>query len=135
MRTFTIGCSQYADIVIADESVERRHAEIVQTSDGRLHLTDCVGATHRLGSDGSWDALRQAFVDPADRVRLGRYEVTIEELVRPIAPPTGATDAQAAGNGDVTTGDGGGGRGPARPGPDGPVERDPETGEIIRKRP
>ena len=40
MRTFVIGRSPDADIVLADVSVARQHAELVITDDGRFHLND-----------------------------------------------------------------------------------------------
>ncbi len=128
MRTFVIGRSQYADISIADATVARRHAEIVLTDEGRLHLTDCAteGGTWHWArmADGrmGWEGIRQAFVDPAGRVRLGAYECTARDLLRDIP---GATGGDAAGFGAPRA---------AREPTAGPVERDPMTGEIIRKR-
>jgi hypothetical protein len=128
MRTFVVGRSQFADISIADATVARRHLEIVLTDDGRLYITDCAtesgswrwvpGADSRMG----WQGIRQAFVDPAQRIRLGAYECTPRDLLR---------DVSSAAMGD--------GPGPATPraareSAAGPVERDPMTGEIIRKR-
>ena len=41
-KTFVIGRSSFADIVIPDESVAPRHAEVVITADGRYYVTDCA---------------------------------------------------------------------------------------------
>lgn len=128
MRTFVIGRSQYADISIADATVARRHAEIVLTDDGRLYLTDCAteGGTWRWarGTEGhmGWQGIRQAFIDPAQGIRLGAYECIPRDLLR---------DILGAGMGD---GPGQAAPRAAREPTAGPVERDPMTGEIIRKR-
>ncbi len=146
MRTFIIGRSRFADIVLADASVSRRHAELVVTDDGRHHLTDCrsEGGTWRrtpeTGSDpeapDGWQPLRQAFIRADEPLRLGSYLCSAAALVRQL--PQGHGDGSGGGSG---TGGDGGGR--WRPGLDRPggigrlggrVERDPATGEIIRKR-
>jgi hypothetical protein len=98
MRTFVIGRSPDADIVLADASVARQHAELVITADGRFHLTDC-----------------------------GSYRVTVQELLARRAPSL--REQGAAGPAD-----GGGGAGMSESGLRGPVERDPRTGEIVRRR-
>lgn len=141
MKTYVIGRSRFADIVLPDTSVAPRHAELVVTDGGRLHLTDCAsgngtwrltgragGASHarQLG----WERIRQTFVTVDQALRLGEHECTAGELLRSMLSADGP-------------GEGGSGGGNWRPGaamragPErvrGPVERDPVTGEIIRKR-
>ena len=121
-RSFVIGRSPYADVVLAAPGVARRHAELVATGDGRYHLTDCGsegGTWRQAGETGAWEPVRQAFVALDEPLRLG--------------------DRLAA---DGGAGRGGGGKGRWRhdgvaeaPEPvRGRVERDPETGEIVPKR-
>jgi two-component system sensor histidine kinase UhpB len=43
MKTYLVGRSPYADIVIADPSVAEQHAEIVVTDDGRGFATEQWG--------------------------------------------------------------------------------------------
>jgi len=132
MRTFVIGRSPDADIVLADASVGRQHAELVITDDGRFHLTDCGGGdgTWRAVAlrDGQevWERTRQSFVAAGQPLRFGSYRATVQELLarRPPGPRTHG----AAGS------PGGGGPGGVDPGLRGPVERDPRTGEIVRRR-
>jgi hypothetical protein len=110
-------------------SVAPRHAELVVTNDNRYYLTDCAtrGGTWRCanGKD-DWSPLRQAFVTADQGIRFGDHVCTIRELLRQVET-TEAAD--------------GSGRWRSGPLPDkaaervrGRVERDPVTGEIIRKR-
>ena len=135
-RSFVIGRSPYADVVLADTSVARRHAELVATSDGRFHLTDCAGKTGTWRwadgrADGKWEQIRQAVVTADEPIRLGQHACTIQSLL-------GEQLAAAEGGGSG----GGTGKGrwrheglPEAPDPRrGRVERDPETGEIVAKR-
>ena len=130
MQTLIIGRSPDADIVLADESVARQHAELVITDDGRFHLTDCDsdGGTWRSlarrGGEDIWERTRQSFVAPSQPLRFGQHRATVRELLALRAP---ATESRAAAPGA------GGGRG-APGGLSGAVERDPRTGEIVRRR-
>lgn len=132
-RSFVIGRSPYADVVLADISVARRHAELVATGDGRFHLTDCAGETGTWRradgqADGKWESIRQAFVTADEPIRFGEHACTVRSLLG---------DQLDAGGGSR-----GAGKGrwrheglPEAPDPRrGRVERDPETGEIVAKR-
>lgn len=168
----------------------RRHAELVITSDRRLHLTDCASGngTWRLlvrvqseneegaeseseergksdgwdGGDGGkrkrrWEPVRQAFIQPDQRLRLGDHECSAEELLRhaqaadessdrpsdPGNPGPGNPGSGNPGPGNFGADGSGASGGRWRPGaamrsePErvrGPVERDPVTGEIVRRR-
>jgi pSer/pThr/pTyr-binding forkhead associated (FHA) protein len=122
MKTYVIGRSKDADISIADDSVARRHAEIVVTDGGRYHLTDCASAAGTWRADvaeqdgAGWRPVRQDFVGGDEPIRLGDYRCTVRALLR-----------EATDGGD----DSGAVSGEAAPGP---VERDPVTGEIVRRR-
>jgi len=125
MRTYLVGRSPYADVVIADPSVSEQHAEIVETSDGRLFMTDCGsdrGTWQLSGELGqrAWKPLRQGFVGRNEVLRLGDHESTLADLLTPlVSREYGGT---------------GGGQEPGR-GLKGRVERDPVTGEVVRRRP
>lgn len=121
-RTLIVGRSPDADVTLADPSLAPRHAELVVTSSGRLHLTDCASATGTWleGEAGGWQRVRQAFVRPDSRVRLGEYVCLAADLV---ARPA-ARGEPAAGHGGERGGSPGRGR----------IERDPATGEIVRRR-
>jgi predicted component of type VI protein secretion system len=132
MRTFVIGRSPDADIVLADDSVARQHAELVITDDGRFHLTDCGdgdgtwrAVATRAGQE-VWERTRQSFVAAGQPLRFGSLRVTVQELLARREPSP--RDQEAAGPAGS-----GGGAGSAEPGLRGPVERDPLTGEIVRR--
>jgi predicted component of type VI protein secretion system len=132
MRTFVIGRSPDADIVLADASVARQHAELVITDDGRFHLTDCGdgdgtwrAVAMREGQE-VWERTRQSFVAAGQPLRFGSTRVTVQELLARRSPDT----REQAASGPA----GGGGAGATEPGLRGPVERDPRTGEIVRRR-
>ena len=128
MKTLVIGRSPSADVVIADASLAPHHAELVLTDDGRCHLTDCVtdgGTWRRSGADDAapWEPVRQAFVQPDEPLRLGDHGCTARELVRR------SRSVAASGPAGGGAWDGGA---PHRV--QGPVSRDPTTGEIVRRR-
>jgi hypothetical protein len=138
LKTYVIGRSAFADIVLADESVAPRHAEVVVTDDGRLHVTDCATATgtwRRIAAPESgeavqpplWEPVRQAFVLADEPLRLGEHLCTLKDLLRMAAEGPLASGAQPAA--PAAAG------GEAAPRVRGRVERDAKTGEIIRKRP
>lgn len=124
-RTLTIGRSAHADIVIADGGVDARHGELVLTSAGEMYLTDCASdggiAISRDGTE--WEPLRQGFVEDADDIRFGRFHCS----------GAGLRDRALAACADPAAMSGaGGGRGVQAL--RGAVERDPATGEIVRRR-
>ncbi len=144
MRTFIIGRSRYSDIVLIDQSISPRHAELVITDDGRHHLTDCWSdlglwriridqTTFKeinngsLSTHGNWQRFRQAFVHPNEPVRIGNYDCTTTSLLSQIVESVGLDQwdgrwrAHAAPRDNTAL---------VR----GAVERDPVTGEIIRRR-
>ena len=122
-RTLIVGRSPDADVTLADPSLAPRHAELVVTSAGRLHLTDCASATGTWleARPGDWQRIRQAFVKPDSRVRLGDYICLARELASRPIPAHG----EAAPGGALAASE------PARRGR---IERDPATGEIVRRR-
>lgn len=132
MKAWTIGRNRDCDIVIADTSVSRVHAELVETDDGRFYLTDCGSkfGTFVGGDKDGWSAIRQVYVGQEDRIRLGEYEASIAQLLRMIpvgivprqpqhavVPPVDEIETSSEIS-DL---------------PKGPVERDPATGKIIRR--
>ena len=95
--TYLIGRSTKADIVLRDATVSRLHAELVLGKDGTWYLTDrdSTSGTY-LRDGGNWVPLKQAFVHPHDRLKLGNFECSFEELVRSIQGG-GSTPAGSSG--------------------------------------
>lgn len=124
MRTFVIGRSAHADAPLAEPGVARRHLELTESDDGRWYAVDAAGPD-RVGEAqtwrwdepaGAWAPLRQDFVATDDRLRLGvSAEWRVSAL---IATAERRRAAEADGREDGRTGR---------------VERDPATGEIVRR--
>ncbi len=137
LKSYVIGRSPYADVILADTSVARRHAEVVVTDDNRFYVTDCAsenGTWRQVTSDKGeedWETIRQAFVASDDVLRFGNHRCSLRGLL-----------------GQMTLASGGGGGSVSEPGrwqtdapresgsnlPRGRVERDPITGEVVPKR-
>ncbi len=132
LRTYIVGRSEFADIKLAATSVAARHAELVVTGGGRFHLTDCASgrgtwlrAATANGTE-DWARIRQAFVAADADIRFGDHCVTVRQLVAQVE-----SEGPVEGGGRWRSGllaDKRGGRVRGR------VERDPTTGEIVRKR-
>lgn len=125
--TYVIGRSTAADIKLSDPTVSRLHAELVHSGDGTWYLTDrrSSGGTYRMDA-GSWNEIVQDFVRSGDRLRLGGYECTLDDLLRLIPAVPGA----AAGS--VGGGTGGGAPTVQDDRPRGDVVRD-EYGQVVSK--
>lgn len=96
-RKFTIGRDLRCDVVLADDSVSRRHAELLVFPDGMLFFTDCASS---LGStlirDGAERPLRQEVLMPDDRLRLGELELSAADLLS-LARDSGARGSDLPG--------------------------------------
>ena len=126
IRTLLVGRDAGCDVWLDDPSVSRRHAEVVRLPDGLLHVTDraTMNGTFVLDGDG-WRAIRQAFLEPAGRIRFGELELSAGRLAA-LCPPAGGGAA------------GGGAGRPAQADrdeldPSKGLVRDPETGELLER--
>lgn len=152
--TYLIGRSGEADIVLEDMSVSRLHAELVAGTDGTWYLTDRAssGGTCRLEAQG-WAPIRQGYVRPGERLRLGGLECTLDDLLRGLPPGSGAAfeavasrpatapeplpqgddlpDPPGAAAPEPAGGEPGEGTPVRDDRPTGAVRRDPGTGEIL----
>lgn len=135
ITTYLLGRDPRCHYRVDDDTVSRLHAELVPAPGGRFYVTDraSTGGTFVfVRKDRKWARIRQAWVDPADRIRFGGHELAVEELAvlhgagaasGPSAPasPTGPSDP---------TPDAGPGSAPA-PARDGKKARNARTGEIV----
>ncbi len=132
MRTLIIGRSRGADIILTDKSVAPRHAELVLTDDGKCYLTDCAsGGGSWIQVDQEWAELRQSFVTKEQRIRFGDHECDLPALLATISRRRNVAGVGVGGGEGGEAGTGQAGTAPLT----GTVERDPVTGEIVRKRP
>lgn len=102
-RKYTIGRSPTCDIVLADQSVSRVHAELAFLADGKLLVTDCrsTQGTVLLRLGGAAIPVRQELVSPLDKLRFGSVTMPVNELLQAIHlkhPPAidGGHDRQRA---------------------------------------
>jgi predicted component of type VI protein secretion system len=114
-QTFSIGRSPECDLVLADQSVSRKHAELILLGAGQLFLVDCQ-STHgtRLLQHGHTQTVQQAFVSLDADVQFGDVSISMREVIEalqrkhPGAPwPEAARAAGAAGAGGSAVGQGG----------------------------
>ncbi len=128
-KTYKIGRDEQSDVVLTDATVSRHHAELVVSDAAAAYLTDCASSnrTYRREND-DWVELRQDYVDVDEIVALGNYQTTARELLARVT--VGAPDlAQAMAGAREAP------RPEPRPAPiDGPLRRDPNTGEVVRRQ-
>lgn len=132
MKLLLIGRSAHADVVIPDPSVGAFHAEVVATEDGRLYLTDrasAQGTYHRRAEAETWASVRQTFIEMSDQLRLGDYVCHVADLLgAALAAAPSPHEAGGPGAAAVHAAEA------VQDRPRGAVERDPVTGEIVRRR-
>lgn len=85
-RKYTIGRSPTCDIVLADDSVSRIHAELAFLEDGKLLVTDCrsTQGTFLMPHRGKERTIRQELVSPLDALRFGTVIMPVKELLQAI---------------------------------------------------
>lgn len=93
-RKYTVGRAPTCDIVLADESVSRVHAELVFTADDKLLVIDCrsTQGTVLLRAGCAPIPVRQELVSPLDALRFGTVTLLVKELLQAIHlkhPPVG----------------------------------------------
>jgi len=105
-RKLVIGREKCCDIVLADASVSRRHAELLFLDGGRLFLVDCHSANGTaLVRNGRRRFVHQEIVHPEDTLQLGDIALTVRELLEiagaaaPSAAPPPRGPANAPGGG------------------------------------
>jgi hypothetical protein len=112
-QRFSIGRAPECDLVIADASVSRRHAELVLLDGGQLYLVDCQ-STHgtRLSHGGTVRDVRQEFVEPGAILQFGDVSMPVGDVLaalrakhpgiaeapRPSGGPAGGPAAARRGN-------------------------------------
>jgi hypothetical protein len=86
MKRWTVGnrsrCK--ADLYLNDETVSALHAELMRTDDGRWMIQDrdSTNGTARF-VNGQWVRIRQAYISLDDRLRFGRAETSVRQLLNP----------------------------------------------------
>ena len=84
-QTFSIGRAADCDVVLADDSVSRRHAELRAAGPGRLVLVDCR-STHGtfVTQGGETRKITQEPLAPDTTVRFGEVALTVQQLMEAV---------------------------------------------------
>ena len=81
IRTCIVGRERGCEVPLDDPSISRHHAEVVRLSGGRLYVTDRATTNGTFILDGDdWRPIRQAFLEPAGRIRFGDLEMSAGRL-------------------------------------------------------
>lgn len=81
MKVYTIGRSGDNEVVVADRSVSRHHAEL-HVDHGRYHLVDLGSTNGTYVRDGDdWAKIDQAYVAADERIMLGDTVTTVGALL------------------------------------------------------
>lgn len=82
IKTYLLGRDPSCDYHITENTVSRRHAEVIFARDGRFYVTDrgSTSGTFVL-TGGEWKSVRQSYVEPTARIRFGRYEMAAARLM------------------------------------------------------
>jgi predicted component of type VI protein secretion system len=128
VQTLTVGRSKDSDVVIADPSVSRQHAQLVVKSEADIVLFDCQS---KFGTfvrrDGKWRAITSSPVGMDDNVRVGRHETTVRKILSDVREQAARAESPKSGRAAEVP--------PVKPVPMRTiVERDPETGEIVVRK-
>ena len=98
-QTFSIGRSPECDLVLADSSVSRKHAELILLDAGRLFLVDCQSTRGtRLSQHGYTQQVQQAFVSLDAEVQFGDVSMSVRDIIEALRLkyPNAAAAASAA---------------------------------------
>ena len=109
MRLTIVGRHSTCDVTLDDPTVSRHHAEIERLDGGLFVLSDnkSSSGTYVHQSQG-WRRVSRVQVKGSDRIRLGKLETSVDELLSRRKAPTGSANEK--------------------------IERNPHTGEIVVKR-
>jgi pSer/pThr/pTyr-binding forkhead associated (FHA) protein len=81
---FTIGRARECDIVLADDTVGRYHAELLYAEEGKFFISDCQstnGTWLRREGRGKEVKIHQENIFPNDVLRFGKIIISVNELL------------------------------------------------------
>lgn len=128
MKAYKIGRSiNRADIVLPNMStqVSSVHLEFIKTDDGRFYINDLSkNGTFIFTEDEKWMKVKQSYVNGRTRLRLADCSVSVNDLLKLIEEKT-PSKVKSKEKAIISSKNEGVYRGK--------IERNPETGEIIRR--
>jgi predicted component of type VI protein secretion system len=83
MNRYRIGRADTNDIVLADATVSREHAELVELGGGRFEIKD-LGSTYGVSilEGEGWRKVTETELRHDSQLRIGDYQTTVAELLR-----------------------------------------------------
>ena len=82
LQKISIGRSMECDLVLADMTVSRHHAEIELLENNRLLLTDCQSTQGTFVINGDQEnRVKQKFITELDTLRFGNITLTVKEIL------------------------------------------------------
>jgi len=89
----TIGRSVTSDIVLADDSVSRLHAELICSKNGKIFLIDCHSFNGtKLIRNGAKTSITQTFRTASDILEFGDINIPLNDLLEAVSAKTNASD-------------------------------------------
>lgn len=83
MQLFRIGRAPDSECHLTDQTVSRRHAELIKTSNGRFFIVDCASSSGtQIAADGQWQSVRQAYVSADQAIKFGAVETTPRQMTQ-----------------------------------------------------
>ena len=82
MNTYRVGRGESADIIVADPSVSRDHADLIEAEGGGYYLIDRDSSNGSFQmKDGGWVKLSKGYVTADEPIKLGSFETTVSGLL------------------------------------------------------
>jgi len=127
MKTYKVGRSaKNSDIVLSNMTlqVSRVHLEFVDMENGKYYINDLSSAGVKIFNNGQWSQIKQSYVNTNTRLMLADYETTVQAILNAVPQEVKQEISQKMPSNSVSRSKGV---------YTGKVERNPETGEIIRR--
>lgn len=81
-KTFILGRSSTADMVLDEQSVSRKHMEVTISDRDRFFCIDCASSHGSyVWRGGEWQRLTQGFVTPDEIILLGKKKVHFADVI------------------------------------------------------
>ena len=82
IKTYTIGRGPKNNLQLDYDSISRLHLEMSVSLENEYFVTDCnsTNGTYLYDQD-QWRKIRQSFVRIESKIRLGRHQTNIRELL------------------------------------------------------
>lgn len=81
-KKYSVGRAPENDLVLADDSVSRKHAELIMLGDGKILLVDCKSSNGTFVVRGNGpEKINQKLVSIDDVVIFGEMKIVLREIL------------------------------------------------------